>query len=114
MYANVRNASSRRGDSIRRAISSFSRSMRATIAPIGSSTSGIQSSSTSAIAPGLWLFAPRAPCNLGGGQDQDAGEQLAQRCLGDALGDLRAPDRGPDRGDADDERGAPADVAVAL
>src|SRR5437016_11852793 len=93
-------------------MSSFSRSIRSTMPPIGSSTSGIQRSSRSVIPPGLWPFLPGPPRDLGGDDDQQAGEELAQRFLRNALGDLRAADRRANGGDTDDERIAHPDVAL--
>src|SRR5579862_4739838 len=94
-------------------MSAFSRSMRSTMPPIGSSTSGIQRSSSS-VTPGLLPFRPRTPRDLGGGDDEDDREELPEERLWDDLGELRAPDGGPGGRDTDDRGAAPAHVPVAL
>src|SRR4051794_32325757 len=94
-------------------MSGFSRWICSMIEPRGSSTSGIQRSSRSAM-PGLWLLAPRSPGDLGGRDDHQSGEQLAEGRFGQRDGHLGAPDGSRDRGDAEDRSGAPADVSIAL
>src|SRR5215216_7065007 len=59
MYANVRKTSTRRGVSIIAAMSGFSCWIRATMEPIGSSTSGIQTCSRSVTPARIRLPAPR-------------------------------------------------------
>src|SRR5579864_2921679 len=95
------------------AMSSFSRSIRSTTPPSGSSTRGIQRSSRS-VMTGLWPFLSRPPRDLSGREDEDAREQLPKGGLRHALGDTRTADRGARGGDPDDESPAPADVPVSL
>src|SRR3954453_23633021 len=113
MYANVRNARIRCGDSTSFAMSGFSAWICWTIEPIGSSTSGIQRSSTSGMA-GLWLLPAGPPGDLGGCEEKQHREQAPQGRFGQGFGHLGAADGGPDRGDADHGGGLPAHVAVAL
>src|SRR5581483_12153615 len=94
------------------AMSSFSRSMRSTIPPMGSSTSGIHRSSRS-VTSGLWPF-PRTPRDLGGGGEKDDCEQPTQKRLRDDLSQLSAADGGGRSRDPHDGSAAPANVPVPL
>src|ERR1700704_3097180 len=113
MYANVRNARMRCGDSTSFAISGFSSTICWTIEPIGSSTSGIQSSSFSVIAE-LWLLSPGTPRDLRCREDQQHREELSEDVVRQRFGHLSAADRSSDRGDPNDQGSAPLNVAVAI
>src|SRR5581483_10786408 len=108
-YANVLNASRRRGESTRARIPGSSASTCATMPPIGSSTSGIQTSSID--MPGR-LAPAHPPRDLRGDGDHQHAEQPAERMLGQRLGKDDAALDSAERGDADHERGPPAHVAV--
>src|SRR5664279_2073466 len=113
MYANVRNARIRCGDSISVATSGFSRWICSMIAPSGSSTSGIQRSSRPAM-PGLWLLAAGAPGDLPRGTDEQHGEQLAQRGFRERERKLGTADRCRNRRYPEDRSCPPAHVSVPL
>src|SRR5689334_8828741 len=99
MYANVRKARIRCGDSTSLPMSGFSSMIAWTIEPIGSSTSGIQSSSSrSSVISGLLLLSPGPPRDLRCGEEQKDGEELSKHVLGQAFGDLGAADRGAGAG----------------
>src|SRR3954453_15418686 len=99
MYAKVRKARIRCGDSTSLAISGFSSWICWTIEPIGSSTSGIHRSSISA-TPGLWLFLAGPPGDLGRREEQQNREQLPERRFRQRFGHLGTADGGADRGDS--------------
>src|SRR5204863_6600470 len=87
--------------------------MSATIAPIGSSTSGIQASSALLITGSIGRFLMEGtPREAGGDEEHQHSEQSTQRVLGQRLRDLdTALDTG-DRTDSDEQTGAQVDVAV--
>src|SRR3954454_21855345 len=101
------------GDSTSFAMSGFSRWICSTIEPIGSSTSGIQMSSSSGM-PGLLLLLPGAPGDLPGCEEEQNGKEPPKRGFRQRFGHLGAPERRPDRRDPHEQRRAPADVAVLL
>src|SRR4051794_21086554 len=68
----------------------------------------------SAMCPRLWRLAPGPPGDLARGEDQEDGEELAERGFRQGFRDLRAADRSADGGEADHDRRPPADVSVAL
>src|SRR5205823_4738579 len=101
------------GDSTSFATSGFSSRISCTIEPIGSSTSGIQSSSRSGILE-LWLLSAGPPRQLARDADEQDGKELSEHVLRQGFRQLRAADGRGDRREADDERGTPANVCVAL
>src|SRR5438067_3561701 len=112
MYANVLNASSRRGVWTSSRISGSSSSIWATMLPIGSSTSGIQTSSIPDM-PRRLAFA-HAPRDLRGDEDHQHAEQPPEHVLRERLGERDAALDAADRRQADHDRRPPAHVAVPL
>src|SRR4051794_25275009 len=115
MYANVLNASSRCGVWTSSPISGCSVWIWSTIDPIGSSTSGIQTSSEPVIAGRIGRLrtqgAPRHTCSHDQHEDR---EQPPKRLLGESFGDLDASFDAHDRAEPDDQGGAPVEVAVPM
>src|SRR5438067_541785 len=112
MYANVLNASSRRGVWTSSRISGSSSSIWATMLPIGSSTSGIQTSSIPDM-PRRLAFA-HAPRDLRGDEDHQHAEQPPEHVLRERLGECDAALDAADRRQADHDCRPPAHVAVPL
>src|SRR5436305_956614 len=103
MYANVLNASINRGVSTSFAISGSSFWICSTIVPIGSSTSGIQSSSSPAMPRSLGRPAggsEHSPRDVRGDDEHENGEQTPQDVLGQGVCDLDAALDADDRAEA--------------
>src|SRR5512132_3257380 len=89
--------------------------MCATIVPIGSSTSGIQTSSGRVISPRIGRFHSHGPPGQTGGDGKhEDGEEAPQHVLGQRLRKLDAAGDAGDRAEAEEQGRAPVDVSVAL
>src|SRR6476619_1295905 len=95
-------------------ISGCSRWICSTIDPIGSSTSGIQTSSEPVIAGRIGRFrAEGAPRDARRDDQHEDREQPSQGALGERLRNLNDTFDADDRAEPDQERGPPVDVAVS-
>src|SRR5439155_14212623 len=62
----------------------------------------------------LWLLSAGLPRQLARDADEQDGKELSEHVLRQGFRQLRAADGRGDRSEADDERGTPANVSVAL
>src|SRR4029453_7474311 len=83
-----------------------------TIAPIGSSTSGVQTSASAAISGRIGRLSPGPPGQLSRDPEHQHAQQPPQDVFRERLSDLHAGLDPCDRAEREDEGGAPADVPV--
>src|SRR5215216_2568747 len=113
-YANVRKARRRCIEPPSCTMSGSSRWISATIEPMGSSTSGSQTSGSGALTPRrIRLPAQRSPGELRRDSDEEHAEEPLERPLVEPYREVRAADHARDGREPDRDGRTPVDVAVA-